>query len=436
MSTEDGGPELRGLIPRVLQALHTKKVWLSVKSAEEISCDVFKDLSKPHIGILTPVYTEEPPVVVKFESKVPCGDKFYKIEPQTVEIHQLLSDQGLSTKLLAFSLREEKPKSCPFSSGEDNDEDSKDPNFTVESVGIGCFDMAASAADPNYWETLYSATGLGGSMAKLAARLHKKVQVQWFDKYRNSIIELCPLMKDEADDSPLWVMMRTDALRHARLAAKLKAGEPSLSAGGPGDEGDEVQVVTQKFLNQKRPHAPSTEDMKRIVALLPKPCGEHASRVVTCHSDLWAANVVKDTRSNEAVLIDLEGVTVSYAATDFAQFCDGGFDGGRGLSKVYLEELMEAQGMPTEEDIDRFWFEVLIAGYVQTSILRPMCWEDERLEFESVNKMIAHAERFSAYVEKLRSDWDLTLQILRKAAEDGGEWTSDEVMDSVLGKSS
>eukprot|EP00929_Paragymnodinium_shiwhaense_P063597 TRINITY_DN31771_c0_g1_i2.p2 TRINITY_DN31771_c0_g1~~TRINITY_DN31771_c0_g1_i2.p2 ORF type:complete len:177 (-),score=22.38 TRINITY_DN31771_c0_g1_i2:2082-2612(-) len=176
--------------------------------------------------------------------------------------------------------------------------------------------------------------------------------------------------------------------------------------------------------------------MKRIVALLPKPCGEHASRVVTCHGDLWAANVVKDARSNEAVLIDLEGVTVSYAATDFAQFCDGGFDGGRGLSKVYLEELMEAQCMPTEEDIDRFWFEVLIAGYVQTSILRPMCWEDEQLEFESVNKMIAHAERFSAYVEKLRSDWDLTLQILRKAAEDGGEWASDEVMESVLGKSS
>ena len=44
-------------------------------------------------------------------------------------------------------------------------------------------------------------------------------------------------MKDEALDSPLWVMMRTDALGQARLAAKLKA-EP-----------------TQKFLNQKRSHA-------------------------------------------------------------------------------------------------------------------------------------------------------------------------------------
>lgn len=144
--------------------------------------------------------------------------------------------------------------------------------------------------------------------------------------------------------------------------------------------------------------------------------------------------MVKDARSNEAVLIDLEGVTVSYAATDFAQFLN---EDGRGVSKVYLEELMEAQGTPTEEDIDRFWFEALIAGHVQTSILRPMCWEDDELEFDSVNKMIAHTERFSAYVEKLRSDWDLILQILRIAAEgsDGGDWISDKVMDSVLGKS-
>jgi len=88
MSTEDGGcSELRGLIPRVLQALHAKKVWESVKSTEEIRCGNFKDLSKPHIGILTPVNTEESPVVVKFESKIPFAGRLFRIEPQTVEIH-------------------------------------------------------------------------------------------------------------------------------------------------------------------------------------------------------------------------------------------------------------------------------------------------------------------------------------------------------------
>ena len=100
------------------------------------------------------------------------------------------------------------------------------------------------------------------------------------------------------------------------------------------------------------------------------------------------------------------------------------------------------EGKPTEEDVDKFWFEVLIAGHIQTSILRPMCWEDATLEIDSVNKKIAYAERFLTYVEKLRSDWDLTLQILHKAADiyakggDMEQWCSEEVMDSVLGKSS
>jgi len=418
MSTEDCVSELRDLIPRVLQALHTNKVWESVKSAEEISCEKFEDfMSRPYISILTPVNTEESPVVVKFESKIPFAGRLFRIEPQTVEIHQLLSDQGLATTLLAFSLNQ---TMCG-----DHVEDSL-PNFTVETVGVGCFDLAAASAEENYFAHANSETETGGVMAKLAARLHKKIPVQWFDKYRREKCELCPLMKDEADDSALWVMMRTPALAQARLAAK---------AGGSG--GDEVQVVHKKnkFLNQKRAHAASDEDVKRLAALLPRPCGEHASRVVTCHGDLWAANVVMDKRSNQAVLIDLEGVTVSYAATDFAQFGES-----RGVSKVYLEELMEDTGsVPTEEDIDKFWFEVLIAGHVQRGILRPTCWEEDDWDETSANKMIAHAEQFSAYVEKLRNDWDLALQICRlnaQKASEGSDMDFYDVMDSVLGKSS
>ena len=102
-------------------------------------------------------------------------------------------------------------------------------------------------------------------MAKLAARLHDKMQVQWFGKYWGEIRQLCPLMKDEAGDSPLWVMMRTGALVNARLVRALSPPE----AGG--SRGDEVQVVQRKtFLSQKRANAPSDEDVKRIAALLPQ----------------------------------------------------------------------------------------------------------------------------------------------------------------------
>jgi len=394
MAAEDDVSELRGLIPHVLQALHANKVWESVKGAEEISCDKFKGdyTSKPHIGILTPRNTEESPVVVKFESKaLHRGTTAFKINPQLVEIHQLLSDQGLATTLLAVS----------------RDKDSV-PNFTVESIGVCYFDEEKSC-EAGYWDTVNSETRAGGEMAKVAARLHKKVPVQWFDKYRREIRELCPLMKDEADDSAMWVMMRTAALAQARLTA---------TAGGT------------PFLNQRRAHAPSDEDVKRIADLLPRPRGEHASRVVTCHADLWAANVVKDNRSGETVLIDLEGVVVSYAATEFTQFAS------RGICRIYLETLMEDTGsVPTEEDIDRFWMEVLIAGYVQNAILRPTCWQDADWDETSTSKMIAHVQRFSLYVEKMRNDSELCQQVLRKASQDE-PWCSNDVIDLVLGKAS
>ena len=393
----DGRPtddvsELRGLIPHVLEALHTNKMWESVKGAEEISCEKFKGdyTSKPHIGILTPRNAEEPPVVVKFESKaLHRGTTTFKVNPQLVATHQMLSDQGLATTLLAVS----------------RDKDSV-PNFTVESIGVCYFDEAECEAD-GYWDRVNSETGAGGEMAKVAARLHKKIPVEWFDKYRGEIRELCPLMKDEANGSALWVMMRMAALAQGRLAAK---------AGGT------------PFLNQKRAHAPRDEDVKRIADLLPRPRGEHASRVVTCHGDLWCANVVKDKRSGQTVLIDLEGVVVSYAATEFTQFAS------RGICRVYLETMMEDTGsVPTEEDVDGFWLEVLIAGHVQGDILRPTCWEDHEWHETSTSKMIAHVQRFSLYVEKMRTDSGLCQEVLRKASQDE-PWCSDEAMDSVLGK--
>ena len=422
MSIEQAAAEVRELIPRVLQALHANNVWESVKSAEEITSSQFDDQPRPYILILTRASTagsegwtvrDPPSVVVKFETKVPHpngidGEKFWEIDRQTVEIHRMLSDQGVATTLLATSL----------------EPDSSNPNFMVETSGVCYFDMA-NPADP------CDGNRGGGDWARLLARLHNKVPVQWFDKYRRELVELCPVMQDVAADSPLWLMLRPDKLVQVRLAAA-KAGVEGNSAANQ-----------KKFLHQKGAHSPTNEDVKRIAALLPKPRGEHASRVVTCHGDLWAANVVK--QNGQAVLIDLEGVCVSYAATEFAQFVneDRGHAEFRGdFSRIYLEallELEEGSGSPgvTEEDVDKFWFEVLIAGEVMTDILRPLCWGIEAgYEESSTADIIARAERFSAYVEKLRCDWDLTLQILRKAAaaSDMGQWSSNENMDSVLGK--
>ena len=335
MSIEEGAAEVRDLIPRVLQALHANNVWESVKSAEEISCEKFKDQPRPYIVILTRVLKEStagsegdpPSVVVKFETKVPHphggGEKYFKIEPQTVEIHRMLSDQGVATTLLATSL----------------ESDSSNPNFMVEAAGVCYFDLAECEADEKYWDSMNSARGGGGAWARLLARLHNKVPVHWFDKYRRELVELCPVMRGAAADSPLWVMLgagRGHHLVQARLAAAKAGVDEGISAAGD----EKGQAANQKkFLNQKRAQSPTNEDVKHIAALLPKPRGEHASRVVTCHGDLWAANVVKQSNGAD-VLIDLEGVTVSYVATEFAQFGAG----DRDISRIYLEALLELEG--------------------------------------------------------------------------------------------
>ena len=128
------------------------------------------------------------------------------------------------------------------------------------------------------------------------------------------------------------------------------------------------------MFNKTYAHDPIDEDLKRFLAILTKPSGQYASRTVTVHGDLWAANVVVDT-ANQAQLIDLEGVTVSCAVTELAQ---SRFGHQRTVSKAYLQEVMDLDNsgsVPTEEDIDKFWLEVLISAHCdeQCDILHRLC---------------------------------------------------------------
>ena len=72
---------------------------------------------------------------------------------------------------------------------------------------------------------------------------------------------------------------------------------------------------------------------------------------------------------------------------------------------------------PTEEDIDKFWLEVLITAHVQCDILRRICWHGCHEDYwgeTSVSKLLAHAERFSALVDNLRKDSELVMQFYAK----------------------
>ena len=410
MSTEDEHSELRSLVPRILQALHANNHWTSVKNADEIRCEKFEAAPCPWVGLLRPpVNIPEFPVAVKFESKISVGSRSFKLNRSTVDAHQMLSDVGVATTLLAYSL----------------DEEGENPNFAVETIGEVCHNKAVEKTyndrGEDYWDYCNGVGGFGGHMATLAAKLHKRVDVQWFEKFREEIRECCPLMKNEPNNSVMWLMMRADHLAEAR-AERLAKGAEWKHCG--------------KTFNKTKALSATDEDLEKFVAVLPRPCGHYASRAVTCHADLWAANVVMDSASNQAKLIDLEGVTVSCAAAEMAQFGHQ-----REVCKVYLQQAMAlaGDGEPTEEDIDKFWLEVLIAGHIITDILRYVCWHGcHEADFDetSVSGCFAYAERFSAFADKLRNDSELAMRILRKREVTDGGWCNDEVMDEVLGKAS
>ena len=64
---------------------------------------------------------------------------------------------------------------------------------------------------------------------------------------------------------------------------------------------------------------PPTEQARTLMALLPRPHGEHAERVVNVHGDLWYTNVVQ-IAGGDSVFVDFEQCCVSSAVQDLREF--------------------------------------------------------------------------------------------------------------------
>lgn len=373
--------ELQDLVPSVLQALQAENLWKGI-IPQDVSCSRFEIYPKPYVGLLTLTNkpagsfsaASPPSVVVKYESNETAdrGNVFWRLDERTLEVHTMLSDAGVSTKLYAFSFQ--KPGN------------SKNFNFTVESAGEP---QPCSAEE-----------GLQRELGTLAGKLHS-IDIEWFDKHRAVICEAVPLMREEPANSPLWVMMRGDAL---------------------GELADKTNRKT--FLNQSRPFAPTDEQMKRILSLLPNPVGHHAAKTVTCHGDLWSMNIVREKDGFR--LIDLEGVAVSSAVVDLFHVAEPP------QVESYLGYIAEHH---TDHDVHVLHLEAKIAEHVHFFILRDLCWPFCSGEFSerTVENLIAHAGRFAAFAEKLRGDVELAKIILGNKDSD---WRDEmvtvmaEVLDS------
>ena len=207
----------------------------------------------------------------------------------------------------------------------------------------------------------------------LAAKLHA-APTEWFtDHLRARLEEVVPLLREEPLGSALF----------------------------PIAAGCLCRGATQETL-------PPTEQVRRLMALLPRPHGEHAARVVNVHGDLWYTNVVQ-MADGEAVFIDFEQCCVSSAVQDLREFAN------LAMTEAYLQAVTGVK--PSEEELYALHLEACIASVV-SGWLRDWFWTGNWPP-EKVEEFIARAPAFTALCAELRLDHPRT-----KAALDSEDYFS------------
>lgn len=192
----------------------------------------------------------------------------------------------------------------------------------------------------------------------LAAKLHA-APTQWFtDHLRARLEEVVPLLREEPPGSALF----------------------------PIAAGCLCRGATQETL-------PPTEQVRRLMAMLPRPHGEHAARVVNVHGDLWYTNVVQ-MADGEAVFVDFEQCCVSSAVQDLREFAH------LAQTEAYLQAVTGVK--PSEEELYALHLEACIASAV-SGWLRDWFWQGNWPP-EKVEEYIARAPAFTALCAELRLD--------------------------------
>ena len=354
--TGDHEAKLQTFVPHAVAELHKQGLWKGV-CAEDVKCQ--SGWNRPWIGLLSPPDASgEVSVIMKFGSKYSAGN---------LAAHMVLSEAGVAAPLLGHWIAEDGNQ------------------FTLEAMGERR-DSSSEWGDPSLHE----------DNALLTAKLHK-VTTAWFDQFRAGIVEKVPVLKDEPQNSAVWVMARSDMLEHVKSA---------------------VWVM------------PPIDKLRQLLAAIPRPSGQYAEQLVTVHGDLHHQNIVRMPAGGSA-LVDLEGVCVSSAVQDLVHVCD------RNLVAAYLGSMSGKE--PSEEEVDALWLEALIAEHVHMYILREVFWENCRSpswEPEEVprimDRFIEHATRFSSFANKLREDKVLAKKVMGLGPEAPSSWRDDcdEMMES------
>ena len=102
-----------------------------------------------------------------------------------------------------------------------------------------------------------------------------------------------------------------------------------------------------------------TGKMSQMMAVLPRPMGEHAERLVVVHGDLLDANVLHMPEGS-TILFDFETSVVSSAVQDFAHISQESL-----VAKLHVAAYLEAMtgNQPSEEEVYRLLLKARISHH-------------------------------------------------------------------------
>jgi hypothetical protein len=212
--------------------------------------------------------------------------------------------------------------------------------------------------------------------AGVTARLHC-APTTWFDGHCREVLQdYVPLLKEEPLNSALYV-----AAAHER------------SQGVPKED------------------MPQTEKLRELMAVLPRPMGEHAERLVVVHGDLWDANVLH-MPDGSTVLCDFEQSVVSSAVQDLVHVSE------KSLVAAYLEAMTGDQ--QSEEEVYRLLLEARIAEHVHFFVIRALMFDGKPGD---IDELIQHSRLFGMFATKLREDSECAKKLLDR----GCDWRGDMI---------
>jgi len=215
--------------------------------------------------------------------------------------------------------------------------------------------------------------------AELTVRLHA-APTAWWPPHKAALRKLLPILQQEPDTSALY-----------NMAAFCESKGRATAAPVFRDDTEQQALV-------------------ELMAILPRPVGDVANRVVTVHGDLWDANIVRASAvgGEEGILrcTDLESTSVCGAVQDLVHVAEAE------LIEAYLRGVTGRD--PSADEVDALLFEARLARHIHFEILRDIFMINGDATPKPAGSFIPHARQLAAVTDAVRASPGLRRYALRE----------------------